>query len=134
MHDRVLTAHNLIKRNWPCDYYCPLCMCSHEITLHLLTKWSYIEATWSLVAAKFGLPHFNVMSLRGDLASWMEYLLRTGSKKEQRKMVGILFIFWWNIWKERNNQIFRNASRSPTMLFNIIREDIHNHHSVFLVA
>jgi hypothetical protein len=79
-------------------------MCSHETTLHLLTECSYTEATWNLVATTFGLPHFNVMSLRGDPTSWMKYLLRTGSKKEQRKMVGILFIFWWNIWKERNNQ------------------------------
>jgi hypothetical protein len=54
-------------------------MCSHETTLHLLTECSYPEATWNLVATKFGLPHFNVMSLRGD--TFLEQDLRKNKEK-----------------------------------------------------
>jgi hypothetical protein len=35
---RVLTAKkNLIRKNWPCNYFCSLCQCLHETTKHLLT-------------------------------------------------------------------------------------------------
>jgi hypothetical protein len=32
MHDRVPTANNLLKKNWPCNFFCSFCLCIHETT------------------------------------------------------------------------------------------------------
>jgi hypothetical protein len=37
MHDRVLTADNMMKKNWPCDLDCSLCLCMQETTEDMLT-------------------------------------------------------------------------------------------------
>jgi hypothetical protein len=44
LHDQILTAQNMLKKNWACDYFCSLCLCMHETTDHLLTKCNYTEA------------------------------------------------------------------------------------------
>jgi hypothetical protein len=45
MHDRVLTADNMIKKNWQCNSVCSLCFYMHE-TSHLVTQCNYTEATF----------------------------------------------------------------------------------------
>jgi hypothetical protein len=44
LHHRVLIALNLIKRNWPCNANCALCLCMHETTEHLILQCNYMEA------------------------------------------------------------------------------------------
>jgi hypothetical protein len=31
---------------------------------------------------------------------------QAGSKHQQRANAGVIFFFWWFIWKERNSRIF----------------------------
>jgi hypothetical protein len=62
---RVLTAHNLIKRNWPCGYNCAFCVCIHEMTDHLLTKCNYTEAVWNACVPRLGLPQYSIMLTEG---------------------------------------------------------------------
>jgi hypothetical protein len=50
MHDKILTAENMVKRNWDCNPMCPLCLCINESTDHLLTKYNFAEAAWNLFA------------------------------------------------------------------------------------
>jgi hypothetical protein len=69
MHDRVLTADNLAKRNWPCDQYCPLCECMEETTPHLLTLCNYTKAVWNITANKYSLPNYEIMSSKRGLLS-----------------------------------------------------------------
>jgi hypothetical protein len=58
MHDRILTASNLLKRNWQCNYNCSLCLCIHEATDHLLTQCNFVEATWNVIAHCFNLLNY----------------------------------------------------------------------------
>jgi hypothetical protein len=78
----------------------------HETTDHLLTKCNYTEATWNLITQKFQLRAYSVMGhLEGPL-EWVRELLRVGSKSLKRTNLGILFTFWWLIWKERSRRVF----------------------------
>lgn len=45
-HDRVQTAENLARKNWPRNPTCSLCYCQPETTKHLLTKCNFTEASW----------------------------------------------------------------------------------------
>jgi hypothetical protein len=131
LHDRVFTSHNLIKRNWPCDYNCAFCVCIHE-TDHLLTKCNYTEAAWNACVPRLGLPQYSIMLTEGGLMNWMEYLSGTGNKRHPRMRIGMLFTFWWNIWKERNNKISREELRSPQVLSSLIVDEIKTRQLVLL--
>jgi hypothetical protein len=39
---------------------------------------------------------------------WVRRLLQGGSTKEKKRRLGILFTFWWAIWKERNRRVFES--------------------------
>jgi hypothetical protein len=56
---------------------------------------------------------------------WVQYLFSYGTKQTRRKNVGILFTFWWLIWKERNKRIFEHKEVSGVQLATLIQEAIH---------
>jgi hypothetical protein len=124
IHDRILSASNMIKKNWPCNHNCSLCLCMHETTEHLLMECNYTEAFWNLVSTALQLPNYSAMSAAGDPNQWVEVINRSGSRKKRRKNVVVLCIFWWIIWKERNNMIFKNLERSVQQLANLILEEV----------
>jgi hypothetical protein len=64
MHDKVLTADNMMKRNWTCNSICSLCFCLHETTPHIITQCNYTEAVWNLVPPHLGLPSYGDMGER----------------------------------------------------------------------
>jgi hypothetical protein len=66
MHNRVLTADNLIKWSWPCDPICSLCNCLEETTPHMLTQCIYTEEVWDRTAQKYNLPNYETMAAKGD--------------------------------------------------------------------
>jgi hypothetical protein len=66
-----------------------------ESTPHLLTQCNYIEATWNRVAASFNLPNFTKLQSQEGPHGWIQGIKGSGSCKEKRKMLGILFTFWW---------------------------------------
>jgi hypothetical protein len=37
LHNRALTANNMIKKGWPCNHFFSSCMCKEETTSHLVT-------------------------------------------------------------------------------------------------
>jgi hypothetical protein len=125
MHDRVLTANNLIKKNWSCNYNCSLCLCLHETTEHILTQCNYTEATWDLIASRFSLPDYSHLSAQGGLIQWVNHLVSGGTKKEKKKRLGILFTFWWMIWKERNRRIFDDKHISAFQLASLAIDEIN---------
>jgi hypothetical protein len=99
-----------------------------ETTPHLLTNCNFTKAVWNIIAPKFGLPHYGIMGALGGPLEWMNFLLKSGSKKEKRKKVGILFTFWWLIWKERNRRIFEFKETSAHGLAVLILEAVWVHH------
>jgi hypothetical protein len=84
MHDKILTTSNMHKRNWPCNHNCALCLCIHERREHLLTGCNFTEAAWNLVADKFALPRYNVLSGTGGPVQWVCKMISEGSKKRRK--------------------------------------------------
>jgi hypothetical protein len=48
-----------------------------------------------------------------------------GPKKIKKKNLGILFNFWWNIWKERNRRFFYHKEASVSHLASQIVEEVN---------
>jgi hypothetical protein len=106
------TANNLAKKNWPCDPQCALCFCELETSDHLLTTCNFTEAVWDMTAQSFNLHPTVFPFQKGNIGDWLHSIDRAGTKKQQLKTVGIMFFFWWGIWKERNRRIFNQEEHS----------------------
>jgi hypothetical protein len=116
LHNRALTADNMAKKNWDCDPICPLCCCMQETTSHILIHCNYVEPLWNAIAGRFNLPMFSDMIMFSHPVQWVSFL--------QRKKLGILFCFWWQIWKERNRRIFEGKECSVNRVDAIIQEEL----------
>jgi hypothetical protein len=84
-----------------------------------------------MVASKFHLPSFSDLLPEGGPSDWMRVMSNSGSKKEKLCKVGILFTFWWMIWKERNRRIFENSELSTPCLALLIIETIRLQNSLY---
>jgi hypothetical protein len=96
---KVPTADNLMRKNWPCYPMCPLCFCIHETNDHLLMECNFSEAAWDRIATDCHLHPALVPFQKGDILGWMLAINRTGSKLQQQVNAGIVFFFWWFVWK-----------------------------------
>jgi hypothetical protein len=66
-----------MKKNWPCDPMCPLCLCIQETNDHLLTECNFSEAVWDRVALDCHLHPALVPFQKGDITSGMSAISRT---------------------------------------------------------
>jgi hypothetical protein len=124
LHNKILTADNMAKKNWNCNPTCALCYCMLETADHLMTKCNYSEALWQTLAPKHSLPSYNCLSPLGGPVDWVLHLCSSGVVSDKREMLGLLFFIWWNLWKERNRRIFENEKKSVPQLVALIREEI----------
>lgn len=127
MHDRVLTADNLAKRNCPHNELCSLCHACNETTDHLLTECNYTEALWNLVATRRELPRYTDLSPDCGTQGWLRQLIENRGRDERRRSLGTLFYCWWHIWKEINRRIFDGKEQPPHRIAQLIHEDIYNY-------
>jgi hypothetical protein len=63
------------------------------------------------------------MAAAGGLDGWVQVLSKIGSKKNRKTNIGVLCIFWWLLWNERNNRIFESSVKSAQRLVGIILEE-----------
>jgi hypothetical protein len=52
-------------------------------------------------------------------------------KKREKKNLGVLFTFWWLVWKERNRIVFDQESKSPQQLLSLILEELRLFQSAY---
>jgi hypothetical protein len=124
MHNKILTTDNMLKKNWDCNQTCTLCLCLPETTDHLLAKCNFVEAVWNIIASFFQLPNFDTMKTPDNYSDCFTLLISSGSKKEKRAKLGILFTFWWQIWKERNGRIFQGEEHPVSRVTALIHDQI----------
>jgi hypothetical protein len=54
LHQRTLTAENLLRRHWPCNWICSLCTNAFEDANHLAEECSFTRNVWNLVCSWLG--------------------------------------------------------------------------------
>jgi hypothetical protein len=72
LHNRVLTADNMMKKHWSCEPTCALCSSLIESTEHILSKCNYTEAVWDIMAHRFNLPQCATLNAKPKLAEGSE--------------------------------------------------------------
>jgi hypothetical protein len=126
MHNKVLTADNMIKRNWICDEICPLCYCLPKTTNHILTQCNF--TVWN--SSNLNIQSYEIMRHIDGPVNRVQFCLRQGTSIDKRWRLGSLLTFWWVIWKERNRRIFDNIESLAPDLSRAIRDEVSLHRSV----
>lgn len=123
LHKKILTANNLIKRNWPNDPICKLCGNDPETPTHLCKDCSFSKDVWSHLKSWMGLALLDTVNSNGSLHSyWRKCRMKIVSTL-RRKFDGLISYYWWNIWKERNRRTFQNISLQPREVAFLCKEE-----------
>eukprot|EP00253_Pinus_taeda_P032484 PITA_32484 len=117
--NRILTWDNLQKRGFIGPSRCPNCNAQEETSTHLMEACALAAQLWNRVA------HCNNrrMDRQGDIAnilrSWPQVPFQSPILNSLWNLIpGFLY---WTLWKERNNRIFNNKSRSVDILWLLLK-------------
>jgi hypothetical protein len=122
LHNRVLTAENLLKRGWPCNPSCCLCNSTFETTIHLCKDCPFSREVWDKILSWANLSSFRGIYGTESLYDWWRNLRSMCSKHSRRLFNGLMIYFWWSVWLERNNRIFHNQHRSAEQVALVVKE------------
>lgn len=107
-HNRLLTADNLRKRNFPTPQSCPLCGSDEETTEHLLLACHFSSQIWGVITQRLSLPS-PPHNFRHLLEAWQH----NNDKNIPKKMIRLVILaVSWSLWKERNKRIFHFEANS----------------------
>jgi hypothetical protein len=75
LHHKTLTAQNLLRRHWPCNWIYCLCTCAFEDTNHMFCDCVFAREVWTLIHTWQTL---SVPSIQpGDISSWWDKSIET---------------------------------------------------------
>lgn len=127
LHEKILTASNLSKRNWPNDPICKLCGIDPETPTHLCRDCPFSLQVWNHLKQWLNLSAMDSVNSTGSLHSYWRKC-RTKFDRAQRKVIdGIFIYFWWSIWKERNRRVFQQQSLQPIQVAMLCRDDLQEY-------
>jgi hypothetical protein len=69
---------------------------------------------------------------KGSVANWIS-LSQVPSKQQQKIDAGIVFFFWWFIWKERNRRIFEHKECSTLQVVEQIKKQFFTYRRAHLL-
>jgi hypothetical protein len=96
LHRRTLTAQNLLRRHWSCNWIYRLCTSAFEDTNHLFADCPFVKQVWTTVCMWQNLP-LALNSLPSRISTWWDEL--KGAEREGQKTLarGALLTTCWNI-------------------------------------
>jgi hypothetical protein len=127
LHKKILTANNLLRRNWSNDPICKLCDTKPETPLHLCKDCQYSKQVWSFLKQWLDLSVIDAVPVTGSLHGYRRRCRAKVEKEQKKKFDGITIYFWWNIWKERNRRIFQQKSLQPCQVAHLCKDDIQQY-------
>jgi hypothetical protein len=128
LHQKTLTAQNLLRRHWPCNWICSLCGEAFEDTNHLFNVCPFFRKVWLMVCQWQNIPGAQPAD---DTATWWADLNQLHPKPFKFRVKGSLLATWWNVWLERNRRIFQNISYTEDRVARIVKEELDLRHTAF---
>ncbi|CAL5041675.1 unnamed protein product [Urochloa decumbens] len=121
VHRRHWTAERRIRHGLQSHTNCLLCDQELETIEHILVRCSYAQQIWWLI-----LQHLGFVVLipgNGSIQEWW-HQLRNQLLSHKRKGFDSLFaLITWQLWKERNARLFRDAVSTPLQLLGRIKRE-----------
>lgn len=124
LQKRVWTADRLLLREWPNNYFYPLCVRNLETAQHLFSVCPITCSIWKSVGDWSRCQHFDPANWPStdDLPSWFQNITGslTGTQAEGARSLAILII--WTVRGERNRCIFDDQVKPVSRIIDEIKE------------
>ncbi|KAK7255594.1 hypothetical protein RIF29_29007 [Crotalaria pallida] len=118
VHDKLQTLDNMKWSYIP--NHCCLCMMAEENRAHL-----FFVCKWSRELLRLSSDWLRLTSIPARHAHWIRWVLHAFGRKRRFKVVGaLLTAVIYEIWKERNNRIFRNCAQTPNNVFSVMKKKL----------
>ena len=124
LQHKILTADNLAKRGWTHDQSCHLCDQEHETSTHLCKDCVFTREVWHHLSGWLHISNLPPFERFRSPYGWWRAALRKIDKLLRYQFSGLVLVFWWNIWKERNARVFRATSKTAFEVAGSIKEDV----------
>lgn len=114
LKDRIWTAACLQQRGWPNEYFCQLCLRSLETSVHLFMECGVAKNIWKRVANWIGVQGLapeNWLQTE-SMQDWIIHMTVGLQSSSREALNSLIILVIWEIWRERNNIIFRQIHRS----------------------
>ncbi|CAM0874879.1 unnamed protein product [Alopecurus aequalis] len=111
LQDRLWCADRLMRRGWPNNYLCPLCMRSLESSLHLFGECPVTKQVWLRASRWEGCRALDPAlwpPLNSILQLWMDAILASQLPTNTKGLNSMIILISWEIWLERNRRVFSN--------------------------
>ena len=122
LQNKILTADNLIIRNWPCNEVCTFCDQELETATHLSCY--FAREAWLKVSEWTGFSSTPISLDEVFFADWWHKTLAAVTGRQRRNVAAIIMYTVWNLWKERNRRIFDAKTGTPGLVLGFIKEDV----------
>jgi len=122
LHKRILTADTLQKRGWRCNPCCSLCHNALETPSHLCKDYVFSKQVWTVLLTWGGFAQLNNVQIQGSIYKWWKIQRNKIQKDQRRRFDGRCVFYWWNLWVERNNRIFKGQASSVEQVAFLIKD------------
>ena len=123
VQSKLLTADNLLKRQWPCEPVCQLCSQKPETAYHLILSCCFAKEVWHKMS-QWTLGFITMPSTDVLVADWWQNELAGLPKKQRRVKAALLMYTAWNLWKERNRRIFEHVNSDAVRVMQEIKAEV----------
>lgn len=105
------------------SYFCPLCRRNLETAEHLMMQCPWTVSLWEMAATKFSLPAFSPAAWRrgATFEDWLADLFTASPTAKKARSLAMLLL--WEIWRERNDHIFRDVELPPSSVLRRVDEE-----------
>ncbi|XP_059650585.1 uncharacterized protein LOC132296398 [Cornus florida] len=120
VHNRNLSCVNLQRRGFagPAIYH--NCFNEEDTNDHLFCTCPYAVQVWQLVLSRLNLVQFQGLELL------LDWLLKMTHCRQTKLLKGVVCMFIWKIWMERNNVLHGGIKESASVVANSIVWEVLN--------
>uniref|UniRef100_A0ACD5W3K6 Uncharacterized protein n=1 Tax=Avena sativa TaxID=4498 RepID=A0ACD5W3K6_AVESA len=124
LQNRLWCVDRLMMREWPNCYFCPMCLRHLETAKHMFLDCPFARLLWAAIAA---WPHCDGLAPRAwsmhasHLDAW-EAMISASDNDSKDGVRSLIILVAWELWKERNNRVFKDKPSSLRRLVQLVRD------------
>jgi hypothetical protein len=124
--NRLWCNDRLQRRAWPNSYFCQFCFRNLETVDHIFWSCPFTTAIWSSLSSWIGCEALRLQSACEPHSSTDRIMgIVEGTKPQFRKGIrSLMMLAAWEIWRHRNDCMFRNKEASRREVLQAIRRGI----------
>jgi hypothetical protein len=121
----IWTSYQLLIREWPNQYFCPLCHQNLEIVFHLLIDCPIVLQLWIQIGHWCSWPSFNTQRWTPNrpIPKWFGKLVGSSSSAKAKGAWTLAILVYWSIWCEQNAQVFCGQKKSVIQIVAKIKDE-----------